>query len=245
MTQSLGKLNKNLRDMIEIQYQVSKHTAAGSQKTYTQKVMDGAVGRPTVMNTNVRRYKSEFFPFYTSHTKSNSSVQEAMSKDIRPIWKNWTFIGAGLCALFVIYKLFSDDVNPLSTAQASDNVPAIVAPESAPLVHSTPNVAKPIAVPKNHPFSKVNFHISGWSESGYFDKQGKYNADYRVYFTMTRNGQSVGELKMRDFLLAGYDVDVLGECVVRLRYEPTNYDDFILCDSPSKDGGMIEGVAML
>ncbi|POB48705.1 zonular occludens toxin domain-containing protein [Vibrio vulnificus] len=246
MTQSLGKLNKDLRDMIEIQYIVSKHTAAGSQKSYTQKVMDGASGRPSCVNTKVRTYKKEFFPFYKSHTKSDKSVDEAHAKDIKPVWKHWSFYGAALCAIFVIYKLTQGNINPLSPAQAQSHTETQQqsTPQNKPLpVQQVVKAEEPKQ--KTHPFSKVNLHVSGWADAGYFDKQGKYVPDYRVYFTMSRNGQPLGDIKMRDLLLAGYDVSVLGECVVRIQYKATDYDDFVLCDTPAVSMGGIAETASL
>lgn len=232
MTQSLGKLNKDLRDMIEIQYAVSKHTAAGSQKSYTQKVLDGAVGRPVCVNTNIRTYKSEYFPFYKSHTKSDSSVDEAMAKDIKPIWKHWTFYLCGLCLLFVIYKISQGNLNPFGVSENTTQAPV------SKIENVVPN--KPLDVPKkftgyrpkHHPFSKVELHISGFVDNGSIDAYGRFYPDYRVYFTMSRNGQPLGDIRMRDLLLAGYDVNVLGECVVRIQYQVTGYDDFVVCDSP-------------
>ncbi len=231
MTQSLGKLNKDLRDMIEIQYIVSKHTAAGSQKSYTQKVMDGAAARATCVNTKVRTYKKEFFPFYKSHTKSDNSVDEAHAKDIKPVWKHWSFYCAALCAIFVIYKVARGNINPLSTGKAKHEVHQQKPVEQKPLpVQQVVKSGEPKA--KQHPFSKVELHVSGFADAGYLNNQGKYISDYRVYFTMSRNGQPLGDIKMRDLLLAGYDVSVLSECVVQIRYQATNYDDFLLCDSP-------------
>lgn len=235
MTQSLGKLNKDIRDMIEIQYQVSKHTAAGSQKTYTQKVLDGAVSRPTCVNTNVRTYKKEFFPFYKSHTKSDSSVNEAMSKDIKPVWKHWTFYGVALCLIFVIYKVSQGNINPLATGPKSSSQNLTPLHATQPI--STSNVSTSVStsspsflntMSRAHPFSKLDLHISGWIDNGWFDDLGLFHPDYRVYFTMSRNGQPLGDIRMRDLLLAGYDVSVLGECLVRLKYG--SYDDFVICD---------------
>lgn len=248
LTQNVRQTDTNILNLVEVMYRTIKNTALGSTKTYTKKVLDGYRG--AVVNTEQRKYDSKIFPFYKAFTGSQGAVEAAGPNDVKPIWKHWSLYGAVICLVFVIYKLSQGNINPFGAANAEEipetKVTAIVAqpaPKPVPVVKTAP--VQQIPKEKTHPFSKVNLHISGWSDNGYFDDQGKFTPDYRVYFSMSRNGQPIGEIKMRDLLLAGYDVSVLGECLVRLQYEQTKYDDFILCDTPAVSMGAIGETASL
>ncbi|MDW3115591.1 zonular occludens toxin domain-containing protein, partial [Vibrio sp. 1727] len=94
LTQNIRKVHRDIKDMIEVTYRCTKNTAMGSSNSYTKKVQDGCNGE--VVNTSIRSYKSEYFPFYKSHSQSNKHVQEAQAKDIRPFWKRWPVIGTAL-----------------------------------------------------------------------------------------------------------------------------------------------------
>lgn len=56
---------------------MSVNTLPPVQIKHTPKVLDGAGSRPTCLSEGVRRYDKTFFPFYKSHTQSETSVDEA------------------------------------------------------------------------------------------------------------------------------------------------------------------------
>ncbi|TOI46575.1 assembly protein, partial [Vibrio parahaemolyticus] len=72
LTQNIRKVHRDIKDMIEVTYRCTKNTAMGSTSSYTKKVQDGCAGE--VVNTSTRFYKSEYFPFYKSHSQSNKQV---------------------------------------------------------------------------------------------------------------------------------------------------------------------------
>ena len=135
--------------MIEIQFLVSKHAAAGSDKTYTRKVLDGAGARATCLSESVRRYDKTFFPFYKSHTQTEGSVQEAKASDIVPLWKRWwlwlavilIFIGIPMSVKSLFNMLGSDDPAPVSVpVEQAAALPATSDPEvkaAAPVMPTT------------------------------------------------------------------------------------------------------------
>jgi zona occludens toxin len=75
-----------------------------------------------------------------------------------------------------------------------------------------------------HPFHKVDLHISGFSNDASL-------RSINYYFAASRNGQELFTLDLKDLYLAGYSVNVLGECVVQVEYY--NFTDFIICDTPT------------
>lgn len=97
ITQHLRKINNHARDMIEIQYLLKKHTALGSDKSYTQFTYDGATGRPNEIDNCIRMYNDEYYGAYKSYTQSEGEVQEAKAADIKPIYKRW-----GLYVPFIV-----------------------------------------------------------------------------------------------------------------------------------------------
>lgn len=79
-----------------------------------------------------------------------------------------------------------------------------------------------------HPYYKVRLHI---------DSTASYMEDGRlvrmVYFAASQNGQKVFDMRLPDLILAGYDVEVYGDCSVHIRY--MDYEDFITCDAPTQE----------
>ncbi len=87
VTQSIKKIHTDIKEMVEVTYRCTKNTALGSNTSYTKKVQDG--WRGDVVNTSIRKYKSSYFPFYKSHSKSNAAVLEAQAQDIVPLWRRY------------------------------------------------------------------------------------------------------------------------------------------------------------
>lgn len=237
VTQSVGKLHKQVRELVQICYRVSKHTAAGSDKTYTQKVLDGAESRAAVMNTNIRRYKSQYFKFYKSHTQSDSAVKEAVAQDVKPLWKqHYFYLGIPL-VVFGLVQAFSSFSKSTSSQPAPEvKEVAQIATESvserpAPVVYE-----KPKKKSEKHPYHKINFSVSGSKDVSYRDENGVWHFDYDVYFNARpkSNDRYRFTLSIRDLALAGYDVSVINHCLVRLRYEDV-FDEYVYCEGYSDE----------
>lgn len=235
MTQSLGKLNKDLRDMIQVQYLVSKHTAAGSDKTYTQKVLDSAGSRPTCLSQKVRVYDSSFFPFYKSHTLSDTSVNEAKASDIVPLWRRWWIWLSVVCILSglpIVFSAFSSMFGSSSDSASSldSSVSSSVKHSdlSAPSSSAAPVIAAPKSKPKKPPFSEFTITITGWSDSSYKDNSGKFHTQFEYYLNASSDGSYSFPIKISDLLMAGYNVRALGPCVLQLLYD--NTESFLYCE---------------
>lgn len=127
ISQSYGKVNKSVCDLVQLVYRVRKNTALGSENSYTRKVQDGLRGE--VVNTAQRTYKPEFFPLYKSHTRGGGA--ELAAQDIRPIWMHWSFIGAAILIPSALgYLIFGVGLNPIK--KPKDHEPSAVAQVHTP-----------------------------------------------------------------------------------------------------------------
>lgn len=242
MTQSLGKLHRDLRDMIQVQYLVSKHTAAGSDKTYTRKVLDGAGSRPTCLSEGVRRYDKTFFPFYKSHTQSETSVDEAKASDIIPLWKRWwiwlavilIFVGVPMSIKSVFAMLGSSDKQAPVSKVSTSSAPVSSAPSLSPGAQPVTSPA-PVKVKKDAPFSKFEITISGFSDNSYRDDSGNFHSRYEYYLNATGSNSYSFPIKISDLMMAGYEVYSLGPCLLRLVYDDSEHYLYCEGDKPHDD----------
>lgn len=252
ITQNFRKVNRDIKDMIQMSYRCIKKTHMGQDDKYILKVHDGAsTSNSTVYRTDERTYENRYFCLYTSHTKNNKSVQEATSKDVKKWYNNWTTWGAIACipiGFFVVIGALTSGESLEEKAKNTsltkpneypvDSSNQQVSPKPTTVTHSeiTQSTNRPVAKPKepvkdeelkttNHPFYKVGLHISGWAE--YTDRR-KIVKNY--YLSASQNGQHIFDLSLRDLMLAGYTVIVRSGCMIEISYK--NFHDFITCDSP-------------
>jgi len=247
ITQNFRKVNRDVRDMVQLSYRCIKKSHMGQDDKYILKVHDGVgTTNSSVINTHEREYEQRFFPFYTSHTKSAKSVLEATTKDIKKWYNNWTTWGAlsmiplGLLVVIGAFSSSPDTVELAKDAQSNTSSQiksSIVEPKETLKQNITPsesNTSKNEAnTPstdntKKHPFYKVDLHISGWAT---YTERGKITKNY--YFSASQNGQHIFEISLRDLILSGYTVLVRSGCMVEIKF--SGYHDYITCDMPSME----------
>lgn len=229
ITQTYGKINQAIREIVQVCYRVKKATAFGFNSKYIRKVQDGIRGE--VVNTSIREYKKENYKFYNSHTKSGAGSEQA-SQDIRPIWKNWTFIGAGVCLLFVVGMFsFADMKNPLNANSHTEKVngakparvpgPLAVSPSpdrvSARLPADDHTPTKPPTQAQQEPpqstsviddpYEKKGLHLVGVMET---TRDGKKHR--RWMFAVSQNGQFITTISDSDLAGSGYQWQAHSEC---------------------------------
>lgn len=231
LTQSYGKINRSIRDLVQICYRVKKNTGFGSEKTYVRKVQDGIRGE--VVNTSIRKYEKQYFPFYKSHTRGGGA--ELAAQDIVPIWKRWPFIGAAIMfSIFFALLLSGKFKNPM-------NADSYNKPKATPVVNQTalsaqnqvhPQQQKTVTamstpqqqeLPKEtDPYSDNGIHIVGHVKS---------KTKNLWIFTISQNGQRLKNIYERDLLAVGYSFQPLSDCGAWITYKTVKR--FIKCDSPS------------
>lgn len=266
LTQNARKIHRDLKDMTEIVWRTTKLSAFGKDETYLQNTHHGFDNLSNSVHQEERRYDPEWFPYYKSHTQSETSVIEATSKQVKAVLNPYkkislTLIGLGLLVIiFLGVRLFTDDpeksVKQLMDEQLQKNGKIVLPQNSTDSDTKTPVIQNPKPVKsqqieekytdkddsklklnvnekvkgelakmsKNyHPFYKVQLHVSGYSSD-----TGR-NQTY--YFSASSNGQELFEITLKDLLLAGYSVQIFGECIVEIVY--FEYRDFLTCDVPT------------
>ena len=225
ITQNVRKMHKDIRDMIEIQYICQKNTALGSQYSYTRKVKQGVSGE--VVNTSIRKYKSDYFRFYKSHTASNSAVQEDLAGDITPLWKRWPVIGAGIFfSIFIILILFiflKEKKEPVHKVPELQTIKTVTKEELNKVDFKNPV----------HPLEKFTFFVTGQSKQfvrpSYDGEEWPDQAlnFYRVYMDVYENKKKLFSIDQHDLIKFGYSFKKITDCFYEIGYG--DYVGLITC----------------
>lgn len=240
ITQSYGKVNKAIIDLVQVVYRVRKNVAFGSSGSYTHKVQDGIRGE--VVNTSIRRYEKRYFKFYQSHTKGGG--QELQANDITPFWKRWPFMGVGICASVLIYMFSTQDMNFLKTPQKPAS--RAVRPQNTPVPMPTPQPVKYIQTEQGGqggpPLAGSALTVPAPTE---IDSPGDLLEGRGLHilahitgetkevwkFGLSQNGQATTMLDLNDLRLAGYSWKPYGDCLGILSGNGTKRT--IACDAPT------------
>lgn len=243
LTQNFRKVDPDVRDMVQNCYFCTKLSFLGKDESYIVKVADG-VSR-NIITTHERKYDAKYYGAYQSHTKAQGGVVEAVTVDVEKWYQRWTFKGMIICftlAALILAANFSrakpapkPDPEPVVSQPTTTQLQPVV---SQPMQQQQPVNIQPATPPEpppkpdkskgDHPFSNVDLHIAGYYRD--FDRRGHLRKI--MWFAVSRNGQILSEINNADLALAGYAVEVLADCIVRLSYGDS-FQRFILCDSPT------------
>jgi zona occludens toxin len=102
LTQNFRKVDPDIRDMVSTCYFTTKLSFLGQDHKYVCKVADGVTRN--IVAKHERQYEKKYFAAYKSHTKSEGSVQEAKTADVKPWWQH-NFMIAGVCMLVLFLFL--------------------------------------------------------------------------------------------------------------------------------------------
>jgi len=240
ISQGYKKINADIIDMVELVYFLQKNKMLGDEGSYTRKIKDGVRG--AIVNADTRKYQKEYFKYYKSHTASNSSVTEAHAQDIRGFWQGGLirssigiFVLVGIGIVYNLTNMKDEPVSPTVEPikevsysrqqvldRADSNKSTVLAPPPVVPVATVAETKKEVEI-KDHPFSKFEFIIKG----RFF-----MNDVQDFSFVATQNGQPLFYVTMRDFYMAGYGLEVLGDCAIKITYKDF-YSSFINCGLPS------------
>lgn len=263
ITQSYGKVCKDIIDLVQVCYRVRKAVAFGTNNAYIRKVQDGVRG--DVVNTSIRKYDKKFYKFYRSHTKSSQAGQELAATDIVPFWRRWPVIGFGVCMVVLAILLTQVKGNPMDGNANAARIREKMAkgePYTVTKTTTSPVVASaPAAVPASalatgarkdehaegatadagtqskaqHPFAGMGIHVAGWASNG---TKGE-----RYVFQLSQNGVPVSTIYGDEFERAGYKVTAIAPCAAKIDYG-NDVHFFARCDLPRQmmnPGGAVEG----
>lgn len=235
ITQSYGKINKAIRDLVQVVYRCKKATAFGVSSRYIRKVQDGLRGE--VVNTTDRKYEKKYFPLYKSHTRSSNAAQELGANDIVPVWKHWSFKASAVCLVGLLFLIPRLEHPFKPKVHAAEGQQAPVAAEEIELLPSKAERSQPTGKPKReqkeetarskaHPFEGYGLHLAAIMHG---QRDGK--DVLKGLLRMTQNGQVVNTMNFEDLVKAGYAFTMAGDCVLSLSYQGLDLG-FVVCDSP-------------
>lgn len=248
LTQSDRKINRLLREDIEICIEVRKNRAIGD-KSYRRYVYYYGDGKSKgLIEQDSRQYEDKFFPFYKSHTKSESDVKEANIKDMKKWHQHW---GIRVPAFLFVVGLFMS-FNSLSGVFGDDKDSAKPQKKVEQGVKTQDPIPKkkPRQRPQSsdfsgYPFGEFDIEITGYSDSSYRDSKGKFYPQHQYYFSAVNASNYEISLRLEDFYLAGYQVNVYGPCMIKLTFSTSS--KFVYCSGkkPTSDNNVVDTVANL
>lgn len=248
LTQSYGKISRPIVDLVQIVYRVRKAVALGTTKHYIRKVQDGIRGEE--LSATIRKYEKKYFPLYQSHTQTDSQGEEAGTVDAPNIWTKWPFVGAALMLIIAIYLGINGHLTPtfMKTEQAGgqkteqqDGPPKMVRYETVQgvpkRIEDYPPTSSGLPVAQQHiqppepeeppapqiPWSEDQLHVQGSIQSA--ERQ-------IVGISVSQNGQQVYTITDEDMRQAGWEVELVASCALRMTYE--DYQRIITCDAPKQ-----------
>jgi zona occludens toxin len=227
-------------DLVQVCYRVKKGTAFGSDTNYIRKVQDGVRGE--VVNTSIRKYEKQYFPFYKSHTRGGGT--ELGANDIVPIWRRWPFIGAALMLIIFVGMLSSGMLkNPMNAKNYKGQVseaakkpgtePDSNAVKPVQLVEGSGGVtgpnnqaqAMPVQEPEKiaEPFASNGVHIVGHISN---------KVKNLWILALSSNGQKMKNITANELMNVGYGFSPVGDCAAWITYKTIKR--FITCDTPKQ-----------
>ncbi|KGY11255.1 hypothetical protein NM22_16870 [Vibrio tubiashii] len=220
MTQNLRKVHRDIKDMVEIHYYCVKNAAMGSNKTYTRKVKNGANG--VDLNENVRKYEKQYFPFYQSHTSSNKAVEEAVAKDVKPLWKHWTVWLAGLLLFVGPAMLISNGGLFGGFGEEQDQTEQPATQETRQTQSQTDATQQKKRRKPQDPLHEYKLYASGETVHVFLDDQNrpvKGKTFKRIYVDVYEDDFRLFTTTNEDLLEMGYAFKTLTECIYQLTYK--------------------------
>lgn len=230
ITQSCGKISKEICDMVQLTYFVRKMVAWGKTDSYIRKVYDG-LKRPSHpdIQTNIRKYIPAYFKLYKSHTHSNSAVIEFEGSDVTPAFRKWKWASFVLLLLFIplAYKAFVS-FKGMGSQQTEQPIAATKAaskplPSTAPPLASAPAVTEKPTDMEKDPFEGMHVYI----------KANISNAHKTLWlFGVSRDGVELMTQTGVQLADAGYAIRAVNDCLAIVSHPRMARPFYVYCDSP-------------
>lgn len=253
VTQHLRQMDKDILNLIDLVSTCAKNSFLGSNTTYNWKLRGGYRGE--IVNSDDRRvYDPAYFPFYKSHTQSDKAVVEAQAKDVKPIWKHWTFKGALIMFVIFIVMAYKSCTSISAMQERTVNASKAKRPsaqETQQPVQSTPAaIASSSLIPPDsagslrHPYGNVEIVMTGFYQVTKREPNGKIQTEAKQMFSLRKGGLELTTIDNVNLIMAGYDVRILNDCLAELRYPDTGYKSWVMCDknAPQPDNNVV-GIA--
>jgi zona occludens toxin len=230
MSQSHGKIDRNILEMVQLMYRVSKKTAWGDEEHYIRKVFDGFRGGE--MNVGEREYESKYFPFYKSHTKSDSS-SEAYASDIVSFWKTKTmrfamlFMFIGFSAIFYLgYDVYSADdkeVSQVSSQEIQMQTYKDLEAKFTQVEKKDTGLTAQVDSTNQQSSDQQKDNSSDLEPYSRFTiaLAGSYRVKDKTHYILEahQNGQVAFSITYEEIIAAGYEIEPLNSCAAYLTFK--------------------------
>lgn len=245
ITQSYGKINKAIRDLVQLVYRCKKATAFGSADKYIRKVQDGLRGE--VVNTSIRKYESKYFPLYKSHTLSSGAGSEYAASDVVPHWKRWPFKGAAImmviAACIVIHQLTKSKPEPKLQPVAvvhhvePDPLGTPIKPPEPPKVEAQPRGPDQ----KMHPYQGLTMHLAATLIGKRPNAIGELEDWIGGYVTLG-DGVVAKTISFADLRQTGYEITYLSPTAISLTFKGFDVG-YVIADVPRQTMAIPSAIA--
>lgn len=244
MTQSFRDINQPIAQLIATLIKCRKADILGDADKYIRKVHAGYRG--AAIQTDQRKYESQYFGLYRSNTQSSGSA-EAKVQDVSPMivklrrftWVFWIFALA--YAAYVFWPSDDTDIwgrktapKPMATGKPAEVQPG-PAPSALQQVQQDPQgpaqqaaaPAPPLPPPevKDPLFGKL-LHMTG--DMGKAGKQ-------LIMFVVSGEGRRIFDVTSDDLIQAGYKIERHANCMATVRW--SSVVRIVTCDAPYTASG--------
>lgn len=238
-TQNFRDVDQSVAGLLAMLIRVRKADILGRKDSYIRKVFAGYRG--AVISTDERKYQTQYFCLYKSHTQGNS-VSESMASDVTPMLVQFNRFKWGWFLFSVIacvYAFWPSEPKKSTVSKPSDQWAAIKALEQAAalpavpasgavVVASSPN--SPASAPAidldPEPFKDQKIHLTGWMTAKGFSSHT---------FSVSFSGSRLFDLTKFQLLNAGYTFVPLTDCAGLIRWRDRVRT--VICDSPAFASG--------
>lgn len=251
ITQSVGKLHADIKDLVQVVYKVRKATAFGRSDKYIRKVLDGVRGSEIAVSE--RTYEKRYFSLYRSHTRG-LAVDEATPDDVAPFivkFRRFTWLVFALVAVLVPLAWWYIAEHPVLKvalpARKPDTLKYRVLPSRDSVIASQALAASPgassVAVARLASASADKAPVAGpggWPDPfagkgvhllGHIAGSRKSGAPMGEYFVaISSNAIVQATMSTSDLKAAGFVFHPLTDCMAMLEWHGSVRS--VMCDSP-------------
>lgn len=175
ITQNWDQINKKIAKLTQVKKRLKKLNTLSLNNSYKAFYFDNVrlSAATATYRQEMRRYKKEYFGFYSSYTKGGNG--EAGIQDQKAVWRSWKVYLAVLFIFYAIYKVATFDTSLFSGSE-KDTSNIATERHKAMLQASSNRVPAPVQSVQpvveekacEHPFSDYEFSYSHTKDDRFF-----------------------------------------------------------------------------
>ena len=267
ITQNFKKIHADIRDMVQLVYRCIKKSMFGQDDEYIIKVHEGCTSQVVNTDERqYEPFIFKFYKSHTKSEGQivEATTRDVTPWHKTGLMKvSYLVLFIGFLMLVNVARVIMQDDEAIESEQSITDkqtplkgepieqpvsqLNQVIEPKQAPVENSKrPNPYQRVEAESReteyqeminkssdyHPYYKMSLAVSG--HSVYTDNGFRVKV---VYFSASQNGQHIFTINNSDLLMAGYDVQVLGDCAVSISY--FNYSDYLTCNAPVQSSGLV------